>query len=153
MIIVHVPFCTILTCIVFLVLIYQKSNNMNLPTRPEDVHATLANAYNSGNPEIVMRMYDVDGLFVPGPGAPVSGKAKFEEAIKTILAIPGKMEIKTVYCLQTGGIAVGRSEWNITDKGVVKISAKGIEVMKQQEDGTWKVIVDHAFGAEADLVA
>jgi len=131
----------------------SKSNNMNLPTRPEDVHTTLANAYNSGNPEIVMRMYDVDGLFVPGPGKPVSGKAKFEEAIKTILAIPGKMEIKTVYCLQTGDIAVGRSEWSITDKGEVKIAAKGIEVMKQQNDGTWKVIVDHAFGAEADLVA
>lgn len=126
---------------------------MNLPTRPEDVHSVLANAYNTGNPEIVMRMYDVDGLFVPGPSQPVSGKAKFEEAIHTILAIPGKMEIKTVYCLQTGNIAVGRSEWNITNNGEVKISAKGIEVMQQQEDGTWKIIVDHAFGAEADLVA
>jgi uncharacterized protein (TIGR02246 family) len=148
-----VPFCTILLLTLFLVLLYQKSNNMNLPARPEDVHATLANAYNSGNPDIVLNMYDVDGLFVPGPGAPVSGKAKFEEAIKAILAIPGKMEIKTVYCLQTGDVAVGRSEWNITDKGEVKISARGIEVMKQQSDGTWKVIVDHAFGAEADLTA
>jgi len=24
--------------------------------------------------------------------------------------------------------------------------------MKQQPDGTWKIIVDHAFGAEAGLV-
>ena len=126
---------------------------MNLPKKAEDVHATLANAFNTGNVDTVMSMYDVAGIIVPEPGKPVSGKEKFEEAIKGILSIKGKMEIKTVYCLQTGDIAVGRSEWNITDNDEVKISAKGIEVMKQQADGSWKIIVDHAFGAEAGIVA
>jgi len=125
---------------------------MKAPRKAEDVHATLANAFNTGNVDVVMSMYDVSGIIVPEPGKPVSGPAKFEEAIKGILSIKGKMEIKTVYCLQTGNIAVGRSEWNITDGSDVKISAKGIEVMKQQPDGTWKIIVDHAFGAEAGLV-
>jgi ketosteroid isomerase-like protein len=130
--------------------IYHKQNfiKMNLPTRAEDAHATLAAAFNTGDVATVMSMYDVTGIFVPEPGKPVSGKGKFEEAIKGILAIKGKMEIKTVYCLQTGDIAVGRSEWNITDGEEVKVSAKGIEVMKQQGDGTWKIVVDHAFGAE-----
>ncbi|SHH22311.1 Ketosteroid isomerase homolog [Chryseolinea serpens] len=125
---------------------------MKAPRKAEDVHATLANAFNTGNVDVVMGMYDVSGIIVPEPGKPVSGQAKFEEAIKGILSIKGKMEIKTVYCLQTGNIAVGRSEWNITDGSDVKISAKGIEVMKQQPDGTWKIVVDHAFGAEAGLV-
>ncbi|MDN5287842.1 MAG: hypothetical protein JWR38_4116 [Mucilaginibacter sp.] len=126
---------------------------MNLPKRAEDAHATLAAAFNTGDVATVMNMYDVTGIIVPEPGKPVSGKEQFEEAIKAILSIPGKMEIKTVYCLQTGNIAVGRSEWNITDGNDVKISAKGIEVMKQQTDGTWKIIIDQAFGAEANLVA
>jgi uncharacterized protein (TIGR02246 family) len=126
---------------------------MNLPKKAEDAHATLAAAFNTGDVATVMNMYDVTGIIVPEPGKPVSGKEKFEEAIKAILSIKGKMEIKTVYCLQTGNIAVGRSEWNITDGKEVKVSAKGIEVMKQQADGTWKIVVDHAFGAEANLVA
>ena len=126
---------------------------MNLPKRAEDAHATLAAAFNTGDVATVMSMYDVKGIIVPEPGKPVSGKEKFEEAIKAILSVKGKMEIKTVYCLQTGDIAVGRSEWNITDGSEVKISAKGIEVMKQQKDGTWKIVIDQAFGAEADLVA
>jgi ketosteroid isomerase-like protein len=126
---------------------------MNLPKRAEDAHATLADAFNTGDVATVLRMYDVEGIIVPEPGKPVSGKAKFEEAVKAILSIKGKMKIKTVYCLQTGNIAVGRSEWSITDGNEVKISAKGIEVMKQQSDGTWKIVVDHAFGAEANLVA
>ena len=120
---------------------------MNLPKRAEDAHKTLAAAFNTGDVQTVLKMYDFDGIIVPEPGKPVSGRAKFEEAIKSILAIKGKMDIKTVYCLQTGDLAVGRSEWNITDGKEVKVSAKGIEVMKQQADGTWKIVIDHAFGA------
>jgi ketosteroid isomerase-like protein len=126
---------------------------MNLPKRAEDAHTTLAAAFNTGDVATVMSMYDVTGIIVPEPGKPVSGKEKFEESIKAILSIKGKMEIKTVYCMQTGNIAVGRSEWNITDGKEVKVSAKGIEVIKQQADGTWKILIDHAFGAEANLVA
>jgi uncharacterized protein (TIGR02246 family) len=122
---------------------------MNLPRKPTDAHATLAAAYNTGDVATVMSMYDATGIIVPAPGKPVSGKEQFEESVKAILSIKGKMEIRTVYCLQTGDIAVGRSEWRITDGDEVKISAKGIEVMKLQPDGTWKILIDHAFGADA----
>jgi ketosteroid isomerase-like protein len=125
---------------------------MNLPKRAQDAHATLAAAFNTGDVNTVMNMYDVTGIIVPEPGKPVSGKAEFRQAIEAILSIKGKMEIKTIYCLQTGDIAVGRSEWNIKDGDDIKVSAKGIEVMKQQVDGTWKIIVDHAFGAEPNQV-
>ncbi len=126
---------------------------MNLPKRAEDAHATLAAAFNTGDVNTVMSMYDTTGIIVPEPGKPVSGRQNFEEAIKAILSIKGKMEIKTVYCLQTGNLAVGRSEWNITDGNEIKVSAKGIEVMKQQPDGTWKIVIDHAFGALENMVA
>jgi len=126
---------------------------MNLPKRAEDAHATLAAAFNTGDVETVLSMYDYDGIIVPEPGKTVSGKAKFEEAIKAILSIKGRMEIKTVYCLQAGDVAIGRSEWNITDGTEVKVSAKGIELMKQQSDGSWKIVIDHAFGALENMVA
>lgn len=126
---------------------------MNLPKRAEDAHATLAAAFNTGDVSTVLGMYDYNGIIVPEPGKAVSGKAKFEEAIRGILSIKGKMEIRTVYCLQAGDVAVGRSEWNITDGKEVKVSAKGIELMKQQPDGTWKIVIDHAFGALENLTA
>ncbi len=109
---------------------------MNLPKKATEAHSTLAAAFNTGDVATVLSMYDYNGVFVPAPDKPVSGKEKFEEAIKAILSIKGKMEIKTVYCLQAGDVAVGRSEWNITDGTEVKISAKGIELMKQQPDGS-----------------
>jgi ketosteroid isomerase-like protein len=126
---------------------------MNLPKRAEDAHAALAAAFNTGDVATVLNMYDASGIIVPEPRKPVSSKAQFEEAIKAILAIKGAMEIKTVYCMQTGNLAIGRSEWNITDGDEVKIRAKGIELMRQGDDGTWKILIDHAFGAENDLIA
>jgi uncharacterized protein (TIGR02246 family) len=120
---------------------------MQLPKRAQDAHATLAAAFNTGDVNTVLSMYDYNGIIVPEPGKPVSGREKFEEAIKAILSIKGNMEIKTVYCLQTGNLAVGRSEWSITDGEEVKIKSKGIEVMQQQADGSWKIVIDHAFGA------
>ncbi|WP_343522188.1 SgcJ/EcaC family oxidoreductase [Pedobacter sp.] len=126
---------------------------MNLPKRAEDAHSALAAAFNTGDLATVLSLYDTSGVIVPEPGKPASGRQEFEEAVKAILAIKGRMEIKTVYCLQTGNLAVGRSEWNITDGDEVKVKAKGIELMKQGEDGLWRILIDHAFGAEADLIA
>ncbi|MFT3936987.1 MAG: DUF4440 domain-containing protein [Chitinophagaceae bacterium] len=126
---------------------------MNLPKKATDAHSTLAAAFNTGDVAIVLSMYDYNGIIVPEPGKPVSGKQQFEEAIKAILSIKGKMEIKTVYCLQAGDVAVGRSEWNITEGNEVKVSAKGIELMKQQPDGSWKIVIDHAFGALENMLA
>jgi len=120
---------------------------MQLPKRAQDAHATLAAAFNTGDVATVLSMYDESGIIVPEPGKTATGKEAFEESIRAILSIKGRMEIKTVYCLQTGNIALGRSEWKITDGDEVKISAKGIEVMRQQPDGSWKIVIDQAFGA------
>ena len=126
---------------------------MNRTMKAQDVHKDLAAAYNTGDLKTVLSMYDVSGVIVAEPGKPVGGGEKFEAAVKGILSIKGKMEINTVYCLEAGDVAVGRSEWSIRDGGETKVAAKGIELLKRQADGTWKVVIDHAFGAEAGLVA
>lgn len=37
---------------------------MNLPKRPEDAHATLAAAFNTGDVNTVLSMYDFNGIIV-----------------------------------------------------------------------------------------
>jgi ketosteroid isomerase-like protein len=126
---------------------------MNRPINAKDVHKSLAAAYNTHDFDAVMNIYDASGIIVAEPNKPVGGKEQFEAAVKAILSIKGKMEIRTVYCLEAGDVAVGRSEWSIRDGNEIKVAAKGIELLKRQPDGTWKVLIDHAFGAEANLIA
>ena len=120
---------------------------MNRTMKAQEVHKDLAAAYNTGDLATVLSMYDLSGVIVAEPGKPVGGKEKFESAVKDIMSIKGKMTINTVYCLEAGDVAVGRSEWNIVDNGETKVASKGIELLKRQPDGTWKVVIDHAFGA------
>lgn len=126
---------------------------MQLPVQAQQVHKSLEKAYNTRDFDTVMKIYDVQGVIVAEPDKPVSDREGFEKAVRAILAIEGQMEIKTVYCLEAGDVAVGRSEWSISDGGATKVAAKGIELLKRQPDGTWKVLIDHAFGAEAGLTA
>lgn len=126
---------------------------MKRPTNANDVHKNLAAAYNTGDLQTVLSMYDTSGVIVAEPGNPVGGHEKFEAAVKAIMSIKGKMEIKTVYCLEAGDVAVGRSEWSIRDGAETKVAAKGVELLKRQSDGTWKVVIDHAFGADPLLTA
>lgn len=126
---------------------------MKLPREAHEVHQCLAAAYNSGDLATVMLIYNEEGIIVPTSTSAMSGKLEVEEAVKNILAIKGTMEIKTVYCLQVDDVAVGRSEWSITDQDEIIVSAKGIEVLKRHPDGTWRVLIDHAFGAENSLTA
>lgn len=121
---------------------------MKRTTNAQEVHKNLAAAYNTGDLNTVLSMYDVNGVMVAEPGKPVGGSEKFEAAVKAILSIKGRMEINTVYCLEAGDVAVGRSEWSIRDGNEMKVAAKGIELMKRQTDGTWKIVIDHAFGAQ-----
>ena len=60
---------------------------MNLPKHAKDVHASLAQAFNTKDLATVMSMYDFTGIIVPEPGHPVSGKEKFEEAVKAKILI------------------------------------------------------------------
>src|ERR1044071_9958979 len=81
-----------------------KNNHMKIPVNAHDAHRSLAAAYNTGDLKTVLNMYDTDGIIVAEPGNPVSGREKFEAAVKGILGIKGVMEIKTVYCLESGDV-------------------------------------------------
>jgi ketosteroid isomerase-like protein len=42
---------------------------------------------------------------------------------------------------------------DITDGKEVKISTKRIELMKHQPDGTWKILINYAFGVFKNMGA
>ncbi len=46
-------------------------------------------------------------LWCLSPAKAVTGQAQWEEAIRGILSIKGKMTIKTVYCYEAGDVRVG----------------------------------------------
>ena len=86
---------------------------MKLPEKPEHVHQALATAWNTGNVDNVLALYENNGVLVPELGRTVSGKAKIKEALLGFLEVKGTFEIKTMYCVTYNDIAISRSLWSI----------------------------------------
>lgn len=121
---------------------------MKLPEKPEQVHQALATAWNTGDVNNVLALYENDGVLVPEPGRTVSSKTKIREALLGFLGVKGVFEIKTTYCIVLNDIALSRSLWSIRDGNEIKIQAKGTEILRRQRDGSWLFAIDHPFGAE-----
>ena len=67
-----------------------------------------------------------------------------------LLALGGVMESRNVWCMQVGELALLRGEWRLSattaDGAPLELSSRTAEVVRRQPDGSWRYVLDHAFG-------
>ena len=121
-------------------------------TNPDDLHKAFATAFNSGNVEAVLALYEPEASLVPQPGMVTQGRASIRQALQQFLAVRGTMRIETVYVMNQGGIALTRGQWQLTGKDPqghpIEMRGKRIEVARRQPSGEWSFVIDHPFGAD-----
>jgi uncharacterized protein (TIGR02246 family) len=121
-------------------------------SKPEDVHRLFEKGFNAGDAEALMALYEPTATLVPQPGTVISGHAAIREALQNFLALKGKIKLETTYVLQSGDIALLRSQWHLTGTGPdgnpLEMSAKSAEVARRQSDGRWLYVVDNPYGAD-----
>ncbi len=123
------------------------------PTKPEDIQRHFAEAINSGNIDAVLALYEPGAtLVVPPSGPAVTGPSAIREAFERVLALKGKMEFDTTYCVHAGDVALLRGKWSLTGKGPdgesITMEGESSEVARRQPNGHWLYVVDHPRGAE-----
>ena len=120
--------------------------------RPEDIHSQFATAFNSGDVDMIMALYEPDATLVPQPGQIVQGREAIRQALLQFLALNGTMQAKTIYTVHGPGVALTRGQWKLSgtgpDEQPIEMTGRSVEVLRQQSDGQWLVIVDHPFGAD-----
>lgn len=116
---------------------------------PRDVHAAFAEAYNAGRIEDLISLYESDAVLVPQPGQRAIGLSAIRESLAGFVNLKGRMKIKTLSCIQSGGLALLQAEWNLSATGPdgkpIELSARTAEVVRKQSDGCWLFVVDNAF--------
>lgn len=121
-------------------------------TNPDDLHRAFATAFNSGNVEAVLALYEPEASLVPQPGTVTRGRASIRQALQQFLAVQGTMRIETIYVMKQGGVALTRGQWRLSGEDAqghpIEMSGKSIEVARQQPNGEWLLAIDHPFGAE-----
>jgi uncharacterized protein (TIGR02246 family) len=111
-----------------------------MPARsPEDIHALLAAAVNTGDLDAFVELHEPDAtVIVPPDGHRVSGRDAIREAVRPVFALDPTAEIELVDKLQSGDLAL-----TFARVEVLGSATRGTVVSRCQPDGTWRIVLDN----------
>lgn len=124
-------------------------------SEPEQMHGLFEQAFNAGDIEGLMALYEPDAALVPQPGAIAEGSAAIRDSLRWFLDRGGRISLDTRLVLRVGDLAYLANRWSLTggtmpDGSPAELGATTAEVARLQPDGTWLHVIDNAWG---DLAA
>jgi uncharacterized protein (TIGR02246 family) len=119
---------------------------------PEQVLHSVTECINTGNLDSLMMLYESDACFTSQPGQFIKGRESIRQSMQGFVDMRGKLESKIKRVYQTSDLAFVISEWSFSgigpDGNPVNFAATATNVLRQQSDGTWRVIIDNPWGTD-----
>ena len=118
-------------------------------TTPSAMNETFARAFNSRKLDDLTALYEADAVLKTGADdRPTIGRGAIAAELANLLRAPGTMRSVNNFCLRQGDLALLRADWSLTgEDGAVIASGSSAELVRRQDDGTWRYVIDHAAGA------
>ena len=118
---------------------------------PEQIHRVFEQAFNSGDLDGLVALYEQDATLVPQPGVVVEGLDGIRESLRWLLDRNGRITIESKLVLRVDDIAYVSNRWSLTggtmpDGSAADLGATTAEVARRQADGTWLYVIDNAWG-------
>jgi ketosteroid isomerase-like protein len=86
------------------------------------------------------------------PGQVVKGQNQIRQSLQNFIGMKGKLESNVKRIIQTSDLALVISEWSFSGTGPdgnpVNLASIATDVLRQQSDGTWRVIIDNPWGTD-----
>jgi uncharacterized protein (TIGR02246 family) len=118
-------------------------------TQPDDMPAVFEQAFNTGDIDQVLALYESDAVLVPQPGQVVHGLPAIREALQGFFALKLPIRLERKRVLVMGDIALVASSWKLSGTGpdgsAVDLGGNTTEVIRRQTDGTWRYVIDDPF--------
>jgi uncharacterized protein (TIGR02246 family) len=119
-------------------------------TTPEQIHRLFEDAFNAGDIDGLMVLYEPDSVLVPQPGSVVQGAKQVRAALEGYLALRGRITLDTKLVLTVGDLAYLSNTWSLRGTGPdgnpLTLGATTAEVARRQANGTWRYVIDNAWG-------
>jgi uncharacterized protein (TIGR02246 family) len=114
---------------------------------PQDLHKLFAEAFNGGDVEGLVKLYEPNALMASPERQTITGTEAIREMYQQFLATAGKMTIETIAAFESPeGLALLHGQWTLHDKsGAVAMSGRNTETARKQSDGTWLFLIDNPF--------
>ena len=86
-------------------------------TTPERIHRLFEDAFNAGDIDRLMVLYEPDSVLVPEPGSVVQGSKQVRAALEGYLALKGRITLHTKLILTVGDLAYLSNTWSLSGTG------------------------------------
>jgi uncharacterized protein (TIGR02246 family) len=119
---------------------------------PRQLHQEWEKAFNGGDIDALVALYEPGATVIPQPGNPVTGHAAIREALGSFLALQGQFQLRTVAVVESGDLAVAYGEWTLKggtdpDGNAVNLEGRATDVMRKQPDGSWLDVIDDPYSS------
>jgi ketosteroid isomerase-like protein len=127
--------------------------NANMSTStPEDVVQAFFSAFNRGDLEALMSLYEAQPSMVVEPGRIVEGQAAVREAFLGFLALKPTLTPEKKKIIVANDLALSVAKWSL--KGIdpdglpLRIEGTTSDVLRKQPDGRWLFAIDNPWGTD-----
>jgi uncharacterized protein (TIGR02246 family) len=113
---------------------------------PEEIDSTWMEAFNAGDGEAILSLYEPGAVFVLPSGDAIEGIEAIGQTVGGFFAMKPRIDLRTDRVLRSGDMAVVYSNWTVAGTGEdgspVEMTGNSTVVVREQPDGTWKFVID-----------
>jgi ketosteroid isomerase-like protein len=122
---------------------------------PKEFLISYVKKFNSGDISSLISLYETEACFVSREGEVVKGIDNVRQRLRSFINMNGRIESKVIGVVQTNDIALVNTEWSFNGSGpdgkAVTITGKATDVLRQQSDGTWRILIDNPWGTNLQM--
>ena len=120
---------------------------------PEQIHRLFEDRFNAGDLDGLMELYEPDAALIPQPGSVAHGSEQARAALQGFLALKRRITLGTKLVVTVGDLTYLVNAWSLSGTGPdgdpVVLGATTAEVARRQADGSWRYVIDNAWGDQA----
>lgn len=125
---------------------------MSKKMTPEEVLDSVVEGINTGDLDSLMNLYESNACFASKPGQVAKGPELVRQCLRDFIDLKGKLDLNVKRVLQASNLALVTTEWSFSgigpDGNIVNMEAKSADVLRRQEDGSWKFVIDNPWGTD-----
>ena len=122
---------------------------------PKEYLISYVKKFNSGDISSLISLYETEACFVSQEGEVLKGIENVRQRLQSFINMSGRIESKVIGVVQSNDIALVNTEWSFNGSGpdgkAVTITGKATDVLRQQSDGTWRILIDNPWGTNLQM--
>ena len=119
-------------------------------TRPEEIYPALSEAYNAGDLEALVSLYDPRAVFVIKPGRVTESPAELHSAMQHLVALNGRLTVNPGTFIRSDDLVLVLGTFTLSgrrgDSMPFDRTSRFADVLPRQPDGRWLVAIDNPYG-------